>query len=67
MEAEVDTNVDADAEDMRWKNSHDIALLRTISPVRLRGMRFFSQPHPQLFLEKPDGTGMSSYTCMSQG
>lgn len=64
------SNVNADIEDMRWKNNHGIALLRTNPPARLPRMRFFSplsQPHPQLFLEKPDGAGMSSYICMSQG
>ncbi|KAG8207763.1 APH domain-containing protein [Trichophyton interdigitale] len=52
------SNVNADIEDMRRKNNHGIALLRTNPPARLPRMRFFSplsQPHPQLFLEKPDG------------
>ncbi|DAA74469.1 TPA_exp: Uncharacterized protein A8136_3436 [Trichophyton benhamiae CBS 112371] len=58
---DTDVDVDAGAEDMRWKNNHGIALLRTTPSARQRGMRFLSlssQPHPQLFLEKPDGTAL---------
>ncbi|EFR03942.1 phosphotransferase enzyme family protein [Nannizzia gypsea CBS 118893] len=45
---------------MWWRSGHGIALLKMAPPDCPRGIRSFSllssQPQPQLFLEKPDGT-----------